>query len=677
MPAAPQMGAAGMGMPQIPPMDPAMMMGAAGGPPPPSPSPIDPVLQQLLGGPLTPPQKTVIPKPFAKMKAPDLSAVRLVVTDDENRHQYLLTRFNRDLMLYRQHMGFVPPGHNSNTDLNFQSSEMSNVINKLANMCSSLDMIVESPFKDEQTKEASQAVEDFVYYCRDYEKEVYANSGGGTLQWDEFWYLFLYGRLVYMVLPDEGDDEYPFRSALLDPSTCFPTWGDEKEGLIRMTRVYVSTVAEIVSTWGEGDPSVQQKLVKKLGYGPENVNEWMNHEYKVKEYWDRTHHAVLVDDIDILPPVEHGLGILPFVYVTARGEPKGVYTPQGQYQQRIDEFMNAGYVVGRGQDLAEKGVSVFHHLVNTHKLREIMNTLLLMEAMKSQNPATITYSAPHLMGKEPPPLNNKPGGNNQRVLNLQKIEGIPTSPRPTDVAPVMNQIQQDMTQGTIPPHVFGAEQGSNVSGFAVESLIAAAKDAILPYVNAWQTAQQLKAKLKLHLYRHIISPVTILSVPATGAYGMNYVRAVTPEMVDAVGTRVKISLFGIAQQNLPGQISAALQAVEGGIWSTRKAMEHVGVKNPDRMLADIIAERAIQHPALMETFIIPNGFIKQGMEELARIWLQLVVAPQMGQLMGTMDPAAQAPEGPMPNGQSAPMQGQQAPPPGGPQPGQGRGPAPQ
>jgi len=169
MPAAPQMGAAGMGMPQIPPMDPAMMMGAAGGPPPPSPSPIDPVLQQLLGGPLTPPQKTVIPKPFAKMKAPDLSAVRLVVTDDENRHQYLLTRFNRDLMLYRQHMGFVPPGHNSNTDLNFQSSEMSNVINKLANMCSSLDMIVESPFKDEQTKEASQAVEDFVYYCRDYE----------------------------------------------------------------------------------------------------------------------------------------------------------------------------------------------------------------------------------------------------------------------------------------------------------------------------------------------------------------------------------------------------------------------------------------------------------------------------------------------------------------------------
>jgi hypothetical protein len=126
-------------------------------------------------------------------------------------------------------------------------------------------------------------------------------------------------------------------------------------------------------------------------------------------------------------------------------------------------------------------------------------------------------------------------------------------------------------------------------------------------------------------------------------------------------------------------------------------MEKLGEKDPAKMFQDIIVERAIEHPDIMENIIIPQMMIQQGQQDLAYMWGVLVVMPKLIQTMGSMmgggAPPGMAgpggmtpslpgmpglppgPSGPQANGQSNPMAGRAQGPPTGPMPGQGRGPA--
>ena len=142
-------------------------------------------------------------------------------------------------------------------------------------------------------------------------------------------------------------------------------------------------------------------------------------------------------------------------------------------------------------------------------------------------------------------------------------------------------------------------------------------------------------------------------------------------------------------------------------------MEKLGEKDPARMIQDIIIERALEHPEMMENFLIPINFIRSGQKDLADLWVLMVVMPKvqmlMQQMMGGqangamagMQAAGAAPQGnpmaalmgggggeqggpammgagagPELNGQSNPMAGRDRGRPTGPGQGQGRGPAP-
>ena len=660
----------------------------------------DPILEQLMTSQPVPPPNPDMVLPDTKRKGyrplPEDGFMLEAVNSDAGKYERVLARMARDLMLYRQDgREGLPPNFDPKREVAYKSSTMSNVVNKFANMLAGSDYRYEVPFKDEQSREASRVVENFLGYCRKYEKRLYAqNTGGGNLQWDEFFYMLLHGRVVCRILPDPYDDDYPFQVDLLDPATCFPVFRGGKNGLARVTRLYHTTVSEVVNDYGGSVRHIEDKIADAIGLTESKDAGFYNHEVEVKEYWDTWNRAVFVAGVPILV-AKHKLGFVPFVIVMAKGEPAHMTTPKGQYNVQLDEYDNAIMYVGDRLDLAQKGVSVFHHLVNTNRIIEVVHTLLLTEAIKASNPSTITYTAPQMAGNPAPPLNTKPGGNNQRVLNMQKVEAIPTSPRPTDVAPVVNKAQQEFAEGSLPPGGYGAESGSNISGFAVESLIAAAKDAILPYITGFETYQAMKGRMKLVIYRDWIAPVSPVAVPMEGKYGTKPTRELTPDMIALVGVEVECEMHDIARQQLPQQIQAAQQAVDAGFWTRRKAMEHLGDKDPDKTLADIIAERAMEHPEMMENFIIPMGFIKRGQDDLARMWTMFVVMPKMQQMMGMMMgggggmpgmpggggppgmPGMPGGGGPQPNGQSQPMMGEPPPAPGGPAPGQGRGPAPQ
>jgi hypothetical protein len=197
---------------------------------------------------------------------------------------------------------------------------------------------------------------------------------------------------------------------------------------------------------------------------------------------------------------------------------------------------------------------------------------------------------------------------------------------------------------------------------------------------------------------HIAPSGYSMSVSMEGRYGSKPSVEVTPEIVKSTGPTVTVKMVGVSDQALPGLMNLSISAAEKGIWSRREGMEKTGVRDPSRMYRDIIVERAIEHPEIMENIIIPQMFLKNGQQDIAYMWGMLVVMPKLMQMMGGlmggggppgmpgagppgmpgMPPGAAPPPGLGPgpiNGQSMPGMGQAPPPPGGPGPGQGRGPA--
>ncbi len=704
-------------------MMPPLQMGMPAPPPPP---PVDPVMTAMMAN--APPAPPFDPlaglndrdKP-GYMPHWDDSIWLAVANADQTHYDRLIRRFSRDVRLYRTAYSATPPDFDPKTEIAFRSATVPNVVNKLTNMSSALDFRFIIPFRDETSKTQSQIAENACTYWRKCETIGYAETGGhSSLQWDEFFYLFLFGRVCKRILPaPHRTDGHPFDIELIDPSTVFPVWGGTNEGLIRITHRRSMSAIDVVSTYSRYAPNLPARLKQAMSetWDVSDDPAMWHQQGELIEGWNSWSRWVSWRGVTILE-TDHKLGYVPFVYVMAKGEPRGMTTPLGGYYDAM-EWNDAEDVVVRGvneaEDEAEKGVSVFHHIVQTNRMVEIFYTILVNETLKSQDPPTITYAAPQMAGQAPPPLSYKRKANNQRVLNAQRVEIAPTSPRPTDISPVLNKLSGDITEGSINPAMYGGVEGSNIAGFAIESMIAAAKDTILPYLRGFEIAQQVQARIQLMQYRSHILPVHSVSIPMEGRYGTAATADLTREVMDGAGTKVSCEVVGVSDQSLPMLVNAAGAAVERGFWSRRKAMEKLGEKDPGRMISEIIIERALEHPEMMENFLIPINFIRAGQKDLADLWVLMIVMPKIQMLMSKMlGPQGAGAGGPMAgmqaamggppgappgmppgmpgmppgmpamgaggmeqNGQSNPMAGRAMGPPTGPEAGQGRGPAPQ
>ena len=713
---------AGMVMGQLAPQ--AGMMTGAQPPPDPAMALGDPVLAAMTAEPLPfPPFDPLAGLPDEHkpgyMPRLDHGTWQEIANLDQEHYAELTRRFSRDLALYRQRISAKPPGFDNKREIAFRSATLSNIVNKLTNMSAPLDCRFNVPFKDESSKRNSQIMENWYSYLRTCAKIEYSLTGGqSSLQWAEFFYLFLYGRVCARILPNPGKPDHPFSEELIDPATVFPVWGGASEGLIRVTHRRQMSALDVISTYLPTDDTLAERMrdsvVKEFGLGPDEVSRYFHITRELVEGCDTWNQWAAWGDVEVYNR-PHKLGYVPWVYVYAKGEPRGMSTPQGQYwisgwESDDSDDPDVYVAVTEAADETQRGVSVFHHIIHANRMTEVVYTLLTTEIIKASDPATITYSAAQMAGQPPPPLNFKPGGNNQRTLNAQKVEIAPTSPRPTDTSPVLSKITGDITEGSVNPAMYGAVEGSNIAGFAIESMIAAARDTVLPYLDGWCVYQALKARMYTLQYRDRIIQSGIMSVPMEGKYGSSPAADLTPEVIRSAGTKVTCEIVGVSDQQLPMLVNAAGAAVERGFWSRRKAMEKLGEKDPSRMIQDIIIERALEHPEMMENFLIPINFIRAGQKDLADLWVLMVVMPKVQMLMAQMlgpqaggamsgaqasgaaigDPQAglanapgaamlgggTPPAAPEPNGQSNPMAGRARGAPTGPQPGQGRSAAP-
>lgn len=639
----------------------------------------DPVLAQLMAQMGQNPQPVVDQEKIRRGKVPRPKAADIdaVAQRDMGRYASTITRMARDVALFRQHEKAVPKSFSESRETAVASSQFSTLVNKLSNMFSGVDQIYTVPYDTTPEEKSAQIIEDALYQLRKLSRRQYGRFGG-NLQRDEFFHMFLHGRYVKRILPDLEDSQYPYAEALLDPATVFPTFGGPKKGLIRVIHRYQSTVGEVISTFGNAIPDLEKKLATKLGYERYNsASDYLDEQGEVIEYWDSWWRRVTFKGEEVMPVTEHGIGQVPFVYIMPVGEPLNMRTPGGHYLH-YDRSADAHVPVLMSQDLdmAEKGVSVYHYLINTHRIKEMLLTILYNEVEKAGDPATITYTAPHLGGQEQPPLDTKRGGTNYRQLNFQQVESVPTSPRPTDFSPIFQSMQQELIEGSFPPGMFGADQAANQTGSGADAMMQNAKDLVLPYIQGWEIGQAQEAELKLNMYVDTISPIITISAPAHDSRGRGAgdVHDLSPYDIQQVGTFVEVKMIGMTLGNEAQMIAAMNQAVQAGFFSQRHAMNRLNVQNPDKMFAEIIAEKAMQHPEIMENFLIPEGFMADGQSELAQMWMELVVAPKM-MMMGQQMAQASQPQGPQGVGSQAvpdPNNTPQAP--GGPPPGQGRGP---
>ena len=680
-PTDPGMGGLPPDMGQIPPALP---------PGPPQPAQNDQILGQMLAAapPLAyrPPKKRIM-----KVPKPDLDDIFAFAQQDKRFYTRRNNRFARDTEIFRQWQSGVPSTFDEIEDVRWIGSAMSNLVNRMANLMGGLEVYVEAPYKDDQGESSAQKIEDFLYNCLDYERRVYAQGGGASIQRDKFFYLFLRGWLTGRILPDLEDEDYPFNSAILDPATCYPIWGSDKGGMTRMTRQYTQTASELVADYAVFNKKLIGDILGSLDSGGDKaLPEFLTKTFTVIEYWDQEYRGVVTSDgIEILAVKAHDLGSVPFVMIPAIGEPKGFQSPDS-----ASGYMDAVYgplPTGNSDDMdqAQKGVSVMHYLINTHRLGEALNTLLYAEVEKAADPATIRYRAAQLMGQDLPEVDYRRGGTNEAMMGLEKLEGLPTSPHPTDVSPLKQSLDQDWVGGAIAmPGAGGLDVGAQSSGYSLDVLIASAKELVLPYLQAYENFEMLVFEKKLEQARDVVLPLMSLSAPETSLYGANAgIHTITSQDIEAVGTTVKVRVKNINEQNRPALTQSVVQQMQAGLISQKYGMDQVGIKNPNKMFAEILAEKAIQHPQVMDMFSIPSALQYMGAEDLANFWLQVVVQPQIMQMQaqqqqGMAAPPGQAPPG-MPPGAppgGAPNQGgqpeppQPGTPPGGPLPGQGRGP---
>lgn len=721
--------------PATPPMDMAAMVAGQlqppGSPPLPgmpgmAPTPVplgDPILGQMesLGPPSIYNAEISLPTRLKKGYIPKLDAGiwKELANQDEQHYQRLIWRFGRDVDLWRGRNSAVPPGFDVKRELAYRSASFSNIINKLTNMCAPLDFRYVVPYKDEPTQKASQIVENWHIYNRSCEEFEYATSGGhSSLAQDEWFYNLLFGRICCRILPAPERPHHPFQMTLIDPSTVFPVWGGDGEGLVRITHKRPMLAIDVISTYLPYAPNLTERIkdavASKFGFDSQEYHRYYYVENDLLEIYNTWSKAVFWGGMEI-DISDHELGFVPWVYTMARGEPRGMSTPASRaprsalydHEDDPDDWSRTDAVY----DEAEKGISVFHHIIKTNKQVEVVYSLLMTQILQASRPATINYVGQTGWGQLPKALDVKPGGTNYRRMNVDNVEIVPVSPRPTDASPVINKLLGEMAEGSLNPAAFGNVEGSNIAGYAIETMVAQAKDTVLPYMRNFELFQAMKSEMQMRLYEQVILPEGVMTVPMEGRYGSRPSEDVTQEIIDQVGPKVTVELIGVSDQQLPMLVNAAGAAVERGFWSQRKAMEKLGEKDPDRMLREIIIERGMQHPEMMENFLIPVMMIKNGQRDMAEMWTFLVVMPKvqqmMSQMMGPMagmmgggggppggppgaglaaggpgggGPPAMLPAGPggpEVNGQSNPNALRARGAPTGPEQGQGRGPAPQ
>jgi hypothetical protein len=638
------------------------------------------------------------------------------VTSDEQVWGETVNRFDRDTAAFRGKQSQVFEDFDPAHDTPYESTEWAVQTTKLAFMIGTTPHKIRYRGRTTAEDTAAQDMEEADEWFLRVWAKAHASGGGGNLKVDMAMSAAQFGRIIVQCFCDPNDPDFPWSPALMDPRTCFPVFGD-KHGLVRMTRVFTDSLGRALETFDpEGENRVLSKWKRSRKVDDNDLD--LTQEVRVVDCANRWYRYVTIDGIVVLNEA-HRYGRVPYVVRIGPGEwgssslapgPNGRYTRQEVHRgwTGVDSQSSPSL------ELAHRGVAFMHYARPAIAIREAVGSLALTSLRIAVSPPLITtspYPGP------PSPVAMYARGHTKRRPG-EVTTPVNPSPSPADFGAVMALNTREIANAVLPDMVFGNVEQSNVSGFASDTLIAAAKDRIQPYIDLSVDAIADVLECKNVLFRdhghayvgasgelavpqrsRRVNSRTSQPMPSWATQIMNgddieallapgfasaqqitrgkpiqddYPEIVlTRDMVKLVGARPEVTMVNIGLQSKTVLANYLKLLNDAKMISRNTAMEEIPeVDRSDSEWTRIKSEDAQTHPKMLELVEFPRSLWESGDVDGYLAYMATILMPALAQAMGpTPPPAGGGPTGAPPAGGDAMLTPGGAPPfPGSPGP---------
>lgn len=509
---------------------------------------------------------------------------------------------------------------------------------------------------DDDTVNASQAIEDWLIYGRDQDerqwiREAAAGNTHMPLPRIEAGGMALLGGAGFRVGFDPEDKQHPVWCEYVPLNRLYPLPG------VAMCYAETMTLSEARATFPEIDD-----------YYPEDGK-----------------------DTAPSPNMSVTIGAWTDVYPKGQGslwhaifwETGGEYGDDGEKNRakwikeptRIDYgFPIYQYVIWGGapyyatQDVGNyerfRGMGCLTPLRRAFKLFDLLQSAIATQAVKLVDPAVMMYYVPGTRKEDMKRVSTLPGSTNFGIVG-EKVEPLVWSVAGSpDGNAILQSIWQEISDMDSPLLKGG---GTANSGFQ-QSLQAgaAASVQVNPIMDALERYYELQNTCKIELLirkggEGELAKLPYPSRPVEDQFDAIYpsFKSLTPEMAKLNGTQNIVTYQRLGLQEQQVLWSMVEQAVQTKMLSAREGMKRMGVQNPQRNFLRILQELAVTNPKSLEA--MTGAAIMGGGNALLQIgWQQVLMAQQQGPPPGGPGggpPGVPSPPGPITGGpQGAPPQ---------------------
>lgn len=510
----------------------------------------------------------------------------------------------------------------------FKSTGLRDDADLAISLMGEMERVVQMIPRHQGIKEQTRKCENALRYLNREWNYRHAKGGHGTLNYDKGKSLILTGTVVARLLPDLDDPACPVRFDLMNPCECYPSFAGPR-GMLRMVRVYTSTIAELIGDYGAANPDLHATLMSRPRTADKTKNGgakpyasanrkasdergsmarelWEKEE--VIEYYDTWYRSVhLRDGAVIVPITAHELGYVPFVWqFSDLGRPRVIMDTATMVVETTD-----GERVSTNDDdpWRNVGASFIHARIPAHLHLEEQLSKLQSMFSRVDIPTWHLYRDPVAMGAEDDePISNTPGDTVEFQMNHEEARDWIPKLDSGAYGPLFNAVAQDKATGQMPIAMYGAPASSQSTGAAQDGMAHQGMEKIAPLIAPMQLfeAQVMEmALLQIREFGDDILPPTDdawagMEVPYDKGAQMGHCFTLTADDVAEAGTRVEVFLENPSIRNLPMILNAGALALSSGQASLREVIGWRGVHDEQAVIDEINEEKAMMAPAVQQ-----------------------------------------------------------------------------
>lgn len=586
------------------------------------------------------------PRWYKAPPKPEIATILTTARKDYDAYLDVRTAFKDDFKAYmNQTWGQFAVDQSKDTATSdataFVSTALSSEINMRAAMLAEHDITYQVPPLSPDLQDETQKAENFLYYMDDLAERRHANRAGGSFKYDVALSFQLYGRAIVRRVLDLDDPDDPLDEVLIDPATCCPIWGG-KHGLARVTRWYSDEIINVCRDYGLDSAT----LTKPGGMdhkGQPFKELSIENTVNVIEWWDEDYYAVLTEDGRTIKAItRHKYGEVPFVVqLVSRGLPAMFTDPSQKVQS------DPGDPVGtqRRNDMKYKGMGAIHWLKFTHRQREAYGGKMYDALLRTDNPSIWLGMDTFAKTRAASKLGTRRG----KVYPYDKDHEFPqipqTTPAPMVTQPLVELLGADWSMSALPLSSYGSGE-ANQSGAALDGLTEGGNSKLTVDALAIENFYQRRGEQTLRWWKDWGRLVE----DAEGRYGVFTIPVkrrtpagpasfeLTPDIIERIGTRVKVKLTNIRLAQL-GAIGAAFaQLVQNDFMTERDAIERLGSPNPEEVMSERMLEKMRKDPRAQSLQMLAALLASTGdpidPKELAQLMTKLFAQDLMGALGG-------------------------------------------